>query len=56
MLYVHPVNEPLLYPGVATMHLENVEDLPDLDVIINPIGGGRGRAALSWSLRAWTRA
>ena len=42
MLYVHPVNEPLLYPGVATMHLENVEDLPDVNVIINPIGGGSG--------------
>jgi len=42
MLYVHPVNEPLLYPGVATMHLENIEDLPDVDVIINPIGGGSG--------------
>ena len=42
MLYVHPVNEPLLYPGVATMHLENIEDLPTVDVIINPIGGGSG--------------
>ncbi len=42
MLYVHPMNEPLLYPGVATMHLENVEDLPEVDVIINPIGGGSG--------------
>jgi len=42
MLYVHPANEPLLYPGVATMHLENIEDLPDLDVIVNPIGGGSG--------------
>jgi threonine dehydratase len=42
MLYVHPVNEPLLYPGVATMHLEVIEDLPDVDVIINPIGGGSG--------------
>ena len=42
MLYIHPVNEPLLYPGVATMHLENIEDLPDVDVIINPIGGGSG--------------
>ena len=40
MFYVHAVNEPLLYPGVATMHLENIEDLPDVDVIINPIGGG----------------
>ena len=42
MLYIHPVNEPLLYPGVATMHLENIEDLPSVDVIINPIGGGSG--------------
>lgn len=42
MLYVHGVNEPLLYAGVATMHLENLEDLPDVDVIINPIGGGSG--------------
>ncbi len=42
MLYVHPVNEPLLYPGVATMHLENIEDLPDVDAIVNPIGGGSG--------------
>jgi len=42
MLYVHGVNEPLLYAGVATMHLENLEDLPDVDAIINPIGGGSG--------------
>lgn len=42
LLYVHPVNEPLLYPGVATMHLENLEDMPDLDAVINPIGGGSG--------------
>jgi threonine dehydratase len=42
MLYVHPVNEPLLYLGVATMHLENLEDLPDVDVVVNPIGGGSG--------------
>jgi threonine dehydratase len=42
LLYVHPINEPLLYPGVATMHLENLEDLPEVDVVINPIGGGSG--------------
>lgn len=42
ILYVHGVNEPLLYAGVATMHLENIEDLPSVDVIINPIGGGSG--------------
>ena len=42
MLYIHPINERLLYPGVATMHLENLEDLPEVDVVINPIGGGSG--------------
>ena len=45
MLYVHGVNEPLLYAGVGTMHLENIEDLPDVDVIINPIGGGSGASS-----------
>ncbi|MEB3780806.1 MAG: pyridoxal-phosphate dependent enzyme [Desulfurococcales archaeon] len=44
-LYVHGVNEPLLYAGVGTMHLENIEDLPDLDVIVNPIGGGSGASS-----------
>ncbi len=38
MLHVHPVNESPLYLDVATMHLEVMEDQPDVDV--NPIGGG----------------
>jgi threonine dehydratase len=41
-LYVHGSNEPLLIEGVGTMHLEAFEDLPDVDVVINPIGGGSG--------------
>ncbi|WP_069807182.1 threonine ammonia-lyase [Vulcanisaeta thermophila] len=45
LLFVHSVNEPLLYPGVGTMHLEVIEDLPDVDVVINPIGGGSGAAS-----------
>lgn len=40
--YVHGSNEPLLHEGVATMHLEIFEELPDVDVVINPIGGGSG--------------
>lgn len=39
---VHAANEPLLIAGVGTMSLEIVEELPDVDVIINPIGGGSG--------------
>jgi threonine dehydratase len=41
-LYVHGSNEPLLHEGVATMHLEILEEQPDIDVVINPIGGGSG--------------
>ena len=40
--YVHPANEPLIIAGVGTMSLEIMEELPEVDVIINPIGGGSG--------------
>jgi threonine dehydratase len=38
--YVHSANEPKLIAGVATIGLEIFEDLPDVDVIIAPAGGG----------------
>lgn len=38
--YVHSANEPLLISGVGTAGLEIIEDLPDLDTIIVPVGGG----------------
>ena len=40
MRYVHHVNAPPLVAGVSTISLEIIEDLPDVDVIITPIGGG----------------
>ncbi len=40
--YIHAVNEPRLVAGVATYSLEIMEDLPDVDVIIVPVGGGSG--------------
>ena len=42
--YVHSGNEPLLIAGVGTETLEIVEDRPDVDAIIVPIGGGSGAA------------
>jgi threonine dehydratase len=42
MRYVHHSNSPELVAGVATASLELVEELPDLDVIIVPVGGGSG--------------
>ncbi len=40
--YVHSGNEPLLIAGVGTVSLEILEALPDVDVIIVPVGGGSG--------------
>src|SRR5438552_4153042 len=42
--YIHSGDEPLLIAGVATGTLEMLEDQPDLQVIIVPIGGGSGAA------------
>ncbi len=40
--FIHPANEPHLIAGVATYALEMFEDLPDLDMILVPVGGGSG--------------
>ncbi|PKB71201.1 MAG: threonine ammonia-lyase [SAR202 cluster bacterium Io17-Chloro-G6] len=40
--FVHPVNEPLLIAGVGTQALETIEDLPDVQVLMVPLGGGSG--------------
>jgi threonine dehydratase len=38
--YVHSADEPRLIAGVGTIGLEIFEDLPDVEVIIAPAGGG----------------
>jgi threonine dehydratase len=43
--YVHSGNEPQLVAGVATATLEILEQQPDVDTIIVPVGGGSGAAA-----------
>jgi threonine dehydratase len=43
--YVHSGNEPDLIAGVGTLTLEVLEEQPEVDTIIVPIGGGSGAAA-----------
>ncbi len=43
--YIHSANEPQLIAGVGTLYLEIMEDLPDVEVILVPIGGGSGASA-----------
>lgn len=42
--FIHPANEPHLIAGVATYALEIFEEIPDLDMIFVPVGGGSGAA------------
>ena len=42
--YVHSGDEPHLIAGVGTHTLEILEDEPEIDVVVVPIGGGSGAA------------
>jgi threonine dehydratase len=42
--YIHSGNEPDLVAGVATHTLEILEERPDIEVILVPVGGGSGAA------------
>ena len=37
---IHPYNDPRVIAGQATAALELIEDVPDLDAVIAPVGGG----------------
>jgi threonine dehydratase len=38
--FIHPFNDPLVAAGNGTIGLEILEDLPDVETIIVPVGGG----------------
>jgi threonine dehydratase len=57
-LFVHPVQDPAVMAGNGTIGLEILEDLPDPDAIVIPVGGGGltvGIASAIKALRPQTR-
>ncbi|HXG39007.1 MAG TPA: threonine/serine dehydratase [Bacteroidota bacterium] len=50
--YIHSANEPLLIAGVGTIGAEIVEDCPEVDVIVVPVGGGSGASGTSIAVKA----
>ncbi|MEO8967857.1 MAG: pyridoxal-phosphate dependent enzyme [Solirubrobacteraceae bacterium] len=57
-LFVHPVQDPAVMAGNGTIGLEILEDLPDPDVVVVPVGGGGlavGIASAIKALRPQTR-
>ena len=50
--YVNSGNEPLLIAGVATGTLEILEERPEIDVVVVPVGGGSGAAGACIAAKA----
>lgn len=40
LVFVHPYDDPAVIAGQGTMALEMIEDAPDLDCLVVPVGGG----------------
>ncbi|MGH6782146.1 MAG: pyridoxal-phosphate dependent enzyme, partial [Sphingomonadaceae bacterium] len=40
LTFVHPFDDPFVIAGQGTLALEMLEDVPELDVLVVPIGGG----------------
>lgn len=51
-LFVHPVDDPKVMAGNGTIGLELLEDLPDLDAVIVPYGGGGLIAGIASAVKA----
>ncbi len=49
--YVHAGDEPHLIAGVGTYTLEILEEVPDIDIIFIPVGGGSGSAGACIAVR-----
>jgi threonine dehydratase len=51
-LFVHPVSDPAVIAGNGTVGLEILEDLPDVDAIVVPFGGGGLSCGIATATRA----
>jgi threonine dehydratase len=52
LYYAHPANEPHLINGVATEFIEIMEELPEVEAVILPLGAGSEAAAAAVVLKA----
>jgi threonine dehydratase len=50
-VFIHPYSDPLVLAGNAVCGLEITEDLPDVDAVIAPFGGGGLSAGIAAALR-----
>ena len=55
LLLVHPYDDPRIIAGQGTIALEMLEDVPDLDILVFPVGGGGLIAGNAIAARATSR-
>jgi threonine synthase len=48
---IHPFDDPLIIAGQGTIGLEILEDLPDVDMVIVPVGGGGILSGIATALK-----
>jgi threonine dehydratase len=51
-VFIHPYDDPAVIAGQGTLALELLEDVPDLDVLVVPVGGGGLLAGCAVAARA----
>ena len=51
-LFIHPFADPAVIAGNGTIGLEILEDLPDVDVVLVPFGGGGLSCGIAAAIRA----
>src|SRR6187401_2512181 len=52
LVWVHPYDDPHVIAGQGTIALEMLEEAPDLDVLVIPIGGGGLIAGMAMAAKA----
>ncbi len=50
--FIHPYDDPLIAAGQGTVGLEMLEDVPDLDTLVIPVGGGGLIAGVATAAKA----
>ncbi|MEM9319766.1 MAG: threonine ammonia-lyase [Pseudomonadota bacterium] len=52
MTFIHPFDDPAVVAGQGTVALEMLEEQPDLDVIVIPVGGGGLISGMATAIKA----
>ena len=50
--FIHPVTDPMVIAGNGTIGIEILEDLPDVDAVVIPYGGGALSSGIALAIRA----